>query len=326
MGASQLGASQRFLIVLGLLGLRLAVPATASDPIRLYEHTQVHLGLPVRVAVYTANERAAGEAARAAFDRIAALDRMMSDYRPDSELRGLRAGKWIAVSNELFHTIALGREIAELTDGAFDPSIGPFVALWREARNAGRLPSRARLDAARARTGWRRIQLDTRRRRIRLAVPGMQLDLGGIAKGYILQEALGTVRARGIARTLIEAGGDIVVGDAPPGTDGWRIDAPGADPGFAERARRLTNAAIATSGATAQFVEIGGRRYSHVIDPRTGLGATNPYIARVIAPDGARADALATALAVLGPEAIPRLRPRFPRSIASVTLSTIRTP
>jgi thiamine biosynthesis lipoprotein len=313
-----LGASQRYLIVLGL-GVGLAVPATASDPVRLYEHTQVHMGLPVRVAVYTANERAARDAARAAFDRVAALDRMMSDYRPDSELRRLAYGTWTAISTELFHTIARGIEIAKLTNGAFDPTVGPFVALWRDARKTGCLPDRAALDAARARVGWRKIQLDTRRRRVRLAAPGMRLDLGGIAKGYILQEALRTVRAHGIAQALVEAGGDIVVGDAPPGRNGWRIEAPGADPTFTERASRLTNAAIATSGATAQFVEIDGVRYSHVMDPRTGIGVTNGFIARVIDADAATADALATALAVLGPEAIPRLYIPFPHAIISVT-------
>jgi thiamine biosynthesis lipoprotein len=321
-----LGASQRYLIVLGLLGIWLAVPAAAGDPIQLYEYMQVHMGLPVRVAVYTADERAARDAARAAFTRIAALDRMMSDYRPDSELRRLGSGAWIPVSRELFHTIALATAIAEQTDGAFDPSTGPFVALWREARKTGRLPDRAALDAARARVGWRKIQLDNARRRIRLDAPDMRLDLGGIAKGYILQEALRTIRARGIAQALLEAGGDILVGDAPPRRSGWRIETEGADSTFAERASRLTNAAIATSGSAAQFVEIDGVRYSHVIDPRTGLGATNQYVARVIAPDGATADALATALAVLGPEAVPRLRARFPRIIATVTLSPAPTP
>jgi len=317
-----LNASLPYLIVLGLVGVRVTIATTADDPVRLYEYTQVHMGLPVRVAVYTANEGAAHDAARAAFDRIAALDRMMSDYRPDSELRRLTPGTWIAVSDELFRTIERAVEIAAVTNGAFDPSVGPLVALWREARKTGQMPDRGALAAARARVGWRKIGLDARRRHVRLGARGMQLDLGGIAKGYILQAALRELRAHGIQQALLEAGGDIVAGDAPPGKGGWRIETPGADAVFAERASRLTNAAIATSGATAQFVEIAGVRYSHVIDPRTGLGVTTGFLARVIAGDGATADALATALSVLGPSAVPRLRARFPRIIISVTNSS----
>lgn len=320
-----MSASRTYLIVLGLLGARLTIPATAGDPVRLYEYTQVHMGLPVRVAVYTATERAAHDAARVAFDRIAALDRMMSDYRPDSELRRLTPGGWTTVSDELFRTVSRAVEIAAITDGAFDPSVGPLVALWREARKTRRLPDRTTLDAARASVGWRKIHVDARRRRIRLGTPGMRLDLGGVAKGYILQEALREVRAHGIPQALLEGGGDIVVGDAPPGRGGWRIETPDADPAFAQQASRLTNAALSTSGPTAQFVEIDGVRYSHVIDPRTGLGATTGFLARVIQDDAATADALATALSILGRSAIPRLRAHFPRIVVSLTnLADIR--
>ena len=146
----------------------------------------------------------------------------------------------------------------------------------------------------------------------------MRLDLGGIAKGYILEEALHTLRSAGVRRALIEAGGDIVVGDAPPDRDGWRIDVTGADREFAARAAKLTNAALATSGPTAQFVEIDGVRYSHVVDPRTGVGLTNHVTAHVIARDGATADALATALTVARAGDVPRLLSRFPGVRVSV--------
>jgi thiamine biosynthesis lipoprotein len=274
------------------------------------------MGLPVRVVVYAGPTRARA-AAQAAFDRVAALDRMMSDYRPDSELRTVPRGRGARVSPELFQTMKRAVEIAAATDGAFDPTVGPLVALWREARKTGRLPERAALDAARARTGWQRIVVDRTRRTV-LIPAGMEIDLGGVAKGYILQEALESLRERGVTRALIEAGGDIVVGDAPPGRRGWRIDAPGANATFGRRAAALTNAALATSGPTAQFVEIDGIRYSHVIDPRTGLGVTNHMVANVIAADGATADALATALTVLGPEALPRMRKRFPGTLLSI--------
>jgi thiamine biosynthesis lipoprotein len=146
----------------------------------------------------------------------------------------------------------------------------------------------------------------------------MRLDLGGIAKGYILQEALRTLRAHGMTAALVEAGGDVVVGDAPPGKPGWKITTTGADPTFAQRTQSLTNAALATSGPTAQFVEIDGGRYSHIIDPRTGLGVTSNRMVSVMAEDAAIADAVATALCVSGAAAHPALRAAFPDIAVSI--------
>jgi FAD:protein FMN transferase len=310
-------ASPFYGLLLLLASGSISAPATAefaAEPARPFEFSQVHMGMRVRLVLHTASPDAARLAAAAAFDRIGTLDRMMSDYRDDSELRRLDARplEWISASSELFAVLTRAVEIAEATGGAFDPTIAPLVALWRDARKSGRLPERSRLEGARALVGWRDIQLDSSRRAVRLARSGMRLDLGGIAKGYILQEGLHTLRHHGVSSALLEAGGDIVVGDGPPGRAGWHIDAPLADPQFAERAARLSNAALATSGATAQFVEVDGVRYSHVVDPRTGLGVTNHVVARVIAEDGATADALATALTVAGPEGADAIVRRFP--------------
>jgi FAD:protein FMN transferase len=309
-------ASPFYGLLLLLASGSMSAPTTAGfvlDPARPFEFSQVHMGMPVRLVLHAASSEAARLAAASAFDRIAVLDRMMSDYRDDSELRRLDARplEWIPASPELFAVLTRAVEIAQATGGAFDPTVAPLVALWREARKAGRLPERSRLEAARALVGWRDIQFDSSRRAIRLGRPGMRLDLGGIAKGYILQDALRTLRDHGVPSALLEAGGDIVVGDAPPGRPGWRIDTPSADPAFTDRAAKLSNAALATSGPTAQFIEIDGVRYSHVVDPRTGLGVTSHVVARVIAEDAATADALATALTVVGPEGADTIVRRF---------------
>jgi FAD:protein FMN transferase len=292
------------LIVLALVGLRTGPsPQDAgvrSAPPLPREFTQIHMGLAVRIRLYSPTEAGAGSAAAAAFARVAELDRMMSDYRPDSELRRLGEAS-TPVSPDLFAVLARAVEMAEATDGAFDPTVGPLVALWREARHTRLMPDRSARTAALGQVGWRHIKLDPARRTVRLARPGMRLDLGGIAKGYILQQALAAMAPHGVTRALLEAGGDIVVGDAPPGRDGWRIDVEGADPRFVARAAALTNAALATSGPAAQSVEIAGVRYSHVIDPRTGIGLTRSVTAHVIADDAATADALATALTVADP-------------------------
>lgn len=280
------------------------------------------MGLPVRILLHVADSRRAEAVTRAAFERIAVLDRMMSDYRPDSEVRRLEAAgqQWTAVSADLLQVLDVSVSVARATDGAFDPTLGPLVALWREARTTGKLPPPSALDAARARVGWRHLEIDRARRAVRLAQPGMRLDLGGVAKGYILQQALHSLRANGAPRALIESGGDIVTGGGPPGLNGWRVEAPAADARFRRRAWELTDAALATSGATEQFVEIGGVRYGHIVDPRTGLGITHPTVARVIARDAAIADALATAVAVLGPEGARGFLRHFPDAIVSLSL------
>ncbi len=283
----------RLLIVLALLGSGTPSQATRApcqaDPPLPHEFTQIHMGMAVRIRLYAATEDHARTAATAAFTRMAELDRMMSDYRPDSELRRLGAGgsSWSVVSPDLFAVLERARTIASSTGGAFDPTVGPLVAIWRDARQRGQLPDRAAVDRARQQVGWRHLHLDPSRQAARLARAGMRLDLGGVAKGYIIQQGLEAMAALGVTRALVEAGGDLVVGDAPPGREGWRIAVADADAAFAARAARLTHAALATSGPSAQFADIGGVRYSHVIDPRTGIGLTNHVTAHVIAADRA---------------------------------------
>ena len=144
------------------------------------------------------------------------------------------------------------------------------------------------------------------------------LDLGGIAKGFILQSAAAVLRQAGIPRLMIEAGGDIIVGDAPPGKRGWRIDVPGASADFARRAESLVNVALATSGPAMQHVDIGGVRYSHVVDPRSGMALTRSTTSWVIAGDAAVADALATAITVMDDSEIRAVRARFPDAMLEV--------
>ncbi|MEX2154980.1 MAG: FAD:protein FMN transferase [Gemmatimonadaceae bacterium] len=285
----------------------LALAAVRLEAQTRHEFRELHMGVEVRIVLYAPDDSAARGAARAAFSRIAELEDIMSDYRPESELRRIerRPSEWVKVSEELFQVLARAVEVADATDGAFDPTVGPLVALWREARRLNRLPAARALDSARAVVGWRRVALDTAGRRVRLAVPGMRLDLGGIAKGDIIQRAADGLRARGVASSLIEAGGDIVVGEPPPTHRGWPIAAQ-------DSVMVLSNAAISTSGPSIQFVEIDGTRYSHIVDPRTGLGLTSARHATVIAAHGALADALATALTLLSSEARRVLLARYP--------------
>lgn len=273
----------------------------AQSALTRHEFTEIHMGMPVRMVLYAATDSAARGAARSAFRRVAELDNTFSDYRAQSEVRRLasRSGDWVEVSQELFEVLSLSIEIARATDGAFDPTAAPVIALWREARRTKAVPSPRRVDSARAVVGWKRIALDSSRRAARLE-RGTSLDLGGIAKGYILGQARAALRTAGVRAMLIEAGGDVVVGGAPSGSAGWRIDAPGASPEMATRLEKITNAAVSTSGGSVQFVEIDGTRYSHVVDPRTGIALTTRQLVRVIGRDPAVTDAIATAVGVLG--------------------------
>lgn len=286
-----------------------------------YEYTAIHMAVPVHIVLYAPTDAEASDAARAAFQRIAELEEVMSDYRPTSELRHLEETPhiWRTVSQDLFNVLARAVEVACLTDGAFDPTVGSVVRLWREARSTGTLPSGPSMASALSLVGWEGIDLDEEHRAVRLRREGIQLDLGGIAKGYILQEALSVLRDRGLSRVLIEAGGDIVVGDAPPGRPGWEVALPeSVAPSFAERAKTLTNSALSTSGGTKQFVEIDGVRYSHVVDPRTGTGMTHHLVVHVIAPDGATTDALSTALNVTGIDGVNELLEGFPGTLVAI--------
>jgi FAD:protein FMN transferase len=257
------------------------------------------MGVRVNITCYARDVGTAERACTAAFARFAELEAIMSDYRPDSELMRLCSktpGVPVRVSRELFTVLERSQELARRSGGAFDVTCGPVVKLWREARKTGKMPSVSALADARRHVGYRRLVLHNASSTAELKMKGMQLDLGGIAKGYACDEALRVMRQHGVTRAMVEAGGDIAVSGAPPGEKGWRIEGPALPGGEAV----LANQAISTSGDAEQFVEIGGKRYSHIVDPRTGVGVTNRVQATVIAPNGLTTDPLATALCVLG--------------------------
>lgn len=284
--------------------------AHPEPPLARFEFERAEMGLPFRLVLYAPDVAAAERAANAAFGRIHELNGSLSDYEESSELsrlsRSSGSGRWVPLSPDLARVLRTSESISRESDGAFDVTVGPLVQLWKRARRQRELPAEKLLQLARESTGWTNVLL--RRSgavwEAQLLRPGMRLDLGGIAKGYALDEAATVLRNLGRHRFLISGGGDIVVGQPPPGMPGWRIevgvfDAPGAP---SARFVRLRNEALATSGDTFQRAEIGGRRYSHIVDPRTGIGLTDHSLVTVIAPSGMQADALSKVISVLGAE------------------------
>jgi thiamine biosynthesis lipoprotein len=281
-----------------------ATLAACATPQR-HEFEDAAMGTRFRIVLYASDATQAERAARAAFERVKELDRLLSDYRDDSEAARVSgasgSGEFTAVSTDTWRVLALSQSFAELSDGAFDPTVGPVVALWRRARRQGEVPDDARLSEALGRVGWRALELDAATRAARLVHSGMKLDFGGIAKGYALDAALDELARHGVDRALVDGGGDVAVRRAPPGRAGWAVTVRPFSDESAELTLQLVNEAVATSGDAYQALELDGARHSHIVDPRTGRALTTRTSASVIASDGASADALATALCVLGP-------------------------
>lgn len=283
--------------------------ADSSPAESRYDFAQVLMGMEFKLTFYAAGPTVAKQAADAAFDRVRALNSILSDYDPASELSRLSrtAGqnRWVGISPELWLVLSRAQLLARQTGGAFDVTVGPLTRLWRRSRRQRELPSAAQLNDALAAVGYRHLQLDPQTGAL-LQRSGMRLDLGGIAAGYAVDEALRILHKHGVARALVDASGDIAAADPPPGQSGWRIEIDFALEKESQRASpeliELKHAAVTTAGDTAQFVEIDGRRYSHIVDPTTGLGLTRRIQVIVIAPDCITADSLDTAASVLGPE------------------------
>jgi len=295
------------LAVLVAATLRAESPPSSAAPQRfLFEKAE--MGLPFRITVYAADETTAKAGADAAYARVAELNSVLSDYDPESELSRLSRtsglDRWVPVSTDLWNVLERAQTLARRTDGAFDVTVGPLVNLWRRSRRKQELPSKELIAEMKARVGWQNLQLDPATKSAKLLVPEMRLDVAAIAKGYAIDAAVKVLRARGLNQVLVGGSGDMMAGDPPPGEAGWKIevaplDAPGAPP---SQVVLLNNSAIATSGDFFQHVEIGGVRYSHIVDPHTGVGLTDHSLVTILGPDCTTADGLGTAISSLGPE------------------------
>ena len=285
----------------------LGTPHGEPGPLKRYEFVQSHMGSDFKILLYSPDEPTARLASQAAFDRIKALDQSFSDYNPESELMKLcdqAGGPAVAVSDDLLDILIRSKAMHESSQGAFDVTAAPVIRLWRRARRERKLPTQESLDHARSLVSSDRLKIDVGNKKVRLETKGMKLDLGAIAKGYASQAAIDVLKHAGIASALVAGAGDIVVSGPPPGETGWAIGiAPLENPESApDRILSLHDVAISTSGDTERYVEIDGKRYSHIVDTKTGLGKVDRASVTVIAPDGATADALDTAVYALGPE------------------------
>ena len=295
----------------------------------IYRFARQQMGTVVTVRLLAAEEAAASAAAESAFATIETLERTFSDYQSDSEVRRLTVDDSnayqaaVPISAPLFEVLAAAKKIHAQTDGAFDVTVGPLTRLWRRAGRSGDAPTEQRICQALRSVGDRHLHLAANPGHaptVYLGRPGMHIDLGGIAKGYLADRALETLRQAGYLVAMVDAGGDLALGQPPPGRIGWRIgiaplgqQPPEADTEDDTEANslvhylELSDCGVATSGDAARSVVINGIRRSHVINPRTGQPLAHPWAATVIAPSCMVADAYASAAMVAGPALIEQV-------------------
>lgn len=307
----------RFLLVIhiNILFILFYFPAQVHGQEKRYEFEKGLMGSPFRVILYSASDSLAQQAARRAFARIETLNEILSDYRDGSEINRLSAQsgtrKWIKVSDELYEVLSVSKKISRKTKGAFDITVGPVVQVWRRAMRRNIFPTQSEIEKARRAVGYRFVKLRPRTKSVRLMRPGMRLDVGGIGKGYAADEAVRVVQELGIKAVLIDAGGDLTLAGVPPEREGWEVEINSGTSTDSTALVHLTDAGVATSGANYRYLEHEGKRYSHIVDPKTGIGLRHHVRTTVIAANGTYADALATAISVAGSKRGKRLLRRF---------------
>ncbi len=285
----------------------------------LERHTfqRVVMGAPCTVTLFAPNRSLARRAAESAFISLDLVDHTLSDWKPDSEVSGLpqQAGQRAPMSALLTLALLRSQEFWAASEGAFDPTIAPVSWLWRTARQRGVPPDPQHIAAAMHTVGMSHIRLEQGANWYMSDVSGVRLDFGGIGQGIGLAQAAQALNAQGIQSALIDLSGDITALQPPPHTEGWRIWVP-----CIERLVLLANASLTVSGDEFQHLDAPARntpaRFSHIIDPRTGWAIANSQPVVVVAVDPIEADALATALSVLGPVHGKALLAKYPQAQA----------
>lgn len=266
------------------------------------------MGCPFDIVVYSESDVIAQQAIKKAFSRIRDLDLKMSDYLSNSEIRKLTRkivpDQKVSISQDLLNVLKVATQLYQSSHGAYDVCLKPLSLIWRQARFLKVLPEASKVSKARSLSNSSMFTLYEEERKIAFHTTTVQFDLGSIAKGYALDEALNEVRRCGIQSAMINGSGDIAVSHPPPGKKGWSIQLDYPDP----HVLLLENTSIATSGAKTQFFEWEGKKYSHIIDPRDGMALSHPYTVSVIHKKAMWADALASAFSVLGPKEVNFLK------------------
>jgi thiamine biosynthesis lipoprotein len=290
----------------------LASLALAAAPNQLFNESRPAMGTSFEVYLYAPNRERASQLFEAAFDEIERVEAALSNYRSSSELSRINASAAdapVVTDPEVFALLEQALAYSRESDGAFDVTVGKLMKAWGFFRGAGHYPSGEELDRAREQTGWQRVRLDKRTRSVLFLAPGIELDLGGIGKGYALDCVARVLREAGVTAALISSGSSSIYAiGAPPGKTGWPVRV--SDPLDGTRTLStilLKDQSLSTSGNYEKFFQLNGRTYCHIMDPRTGRPVEGTLQTSVIASEATDSDALSTAAFVMGPERSARL-------------------
>ena len=279
--------------------------AGCSGP-KTVQKTETIMGTQVSITVVAKTEQEGEAAIDAAMAEVRRFDRMMSLYKDDSEITrvNLAAGKGpVEVSPEMIEIVEAARKISELTDGAFDVTVGPLVVLWQMRLKEGAAPTETEIESIKNRVGYRNIITDKKASTLFLMKPGMIMDLGGCAKGYVADKVAELLKGRGIDNAIVALAGDIrVMGHRPDGSS-WRIGVQHPrDSAKTLTVLELSDKFISTSGDYERYQIVHRKRYHHILDPRTGKPSEGMESVTLVGERGSDGDPLATALFILGPK------------------------
>lgn len=282
-----------------------------------FEESRISMACNYSIIAYGREEHELKRILNEALDEIDRIDRLMSHYKKDSELSKINreaSNRPVRVDPELFDFVSECIKYSRESDGAFDITVGPLMKAWGFFRDEGRLPSDSELSRARRSTGYQHIILNDHEKTVRFDMTGVELDLGGIAKGYAVDRAVRLLKSRGIERALVNACGSTIYGlGSPPDSSGWeiRIQDPIDHKKFALTVN-LNNRVLSVSGSYEKFFEVGGVRYSHIMDPRTGMPVQGVLSVAVLTDTGIAGDALDNVFFVLGIDRTGKLIKKYP--------------
>jgi FAD:protein FMN transferase len=290
--------------------LKLVEAVDAQQQLHRHEATRLSMGCVYAIEAYSPDGEALPRVVEEAFDEVDRIDRLMSHYKADSALSQINreaAHRPVSVAAELFDLVAASMRYNRDSGGAFDITVGPLMKAWGFFRGEGRVPTPYELAAAHGHVGGGHVILDPAAKTIRFSHAGVELDLGGIAKGYAVDRAASLLRERRIASALISAGGSTIYGfGAPPGRAAWEVTLQDPiDPRNTALTVHLKDRAFSVAGASEKSFEAGGVEYSHIVDPRNGRPVQGVLSVAVLASTGTAGDALDNAFFVLGPKHSP---------------------
>jgi thiamine biosynthesis lipoprotein len=290
---------------------------------------QLVMGTFARVVVVAKDAATGTKCVKASMAEIRKVDELMSDYNEESEISRINkeaAHKSVQVSPSTYEVLQKSIEFSKLTDGAFDVTVGPLVDVFHKTKEERVAPTQKQIAQAKVKVGFEKLIMNSNNRTVHFGVEGMRLDLGGIAKGYAVDKAIEAARRCGADGVMVDIGGDVRCYGVPPeGRDNWRIglqDPNSAVEGMSGGGLVLTlkvkSAAVATSGDYQQFVFIEGKRYSHIMNRKTGTSIEGLSSVTIIADNATDADALATSVSVMGPVKGIALIEKFPNAEAII--------